>query len=83
MHTTEIVKTVQNTDEAISVTIRCCSNPKTDSVLTLYAHNMSQAQIEAAVAAHHDKVAGKCTNMAKAKAHLVTLTTQKKTHEAK
>jgi hypothetical protein len=79
-HTTQVVETKQVSDEAITVRIRCCGNEKTDSVLTIYnVVNLTQAQIEAQVDKHHDRVAAKCGGMAKAKSHL-QVSNQKKEH---
>lgn len=79
-HKTEVVKAVE-TDEAISITIRCCDNPKTDSVLTIHGvHKLTPEQLEADVARHHDQVAAKHDAMGKAKASLAQLTTKTKEH---
>lgn len=82
MHVTEIIKQEQASDEAIAVTIRCCSNPKTDSTITIYGvHGMSHEQIEEMVSKHHDRVASKCHGMGKATDHLQILATKTKVHE--
>lgn len=82
MHTTQIVRTDQQSDEAVSVVIRCCNNPKTDSAVTIYGvAKMTHEQLEAQVSAHHDRVAAKCAGMATAQGHLATLVTQKKDHK--
>ncbi len=82
MHITQIVRTEQQSDEAIAVVIRCCDNPKTDSALTIYgAHKMTPEQINAYVDAHHDRIAAKCDAMNKANAHLATIATQQKEHK--
>lgn len=57
MHTTEIVEEKQISDEMIAIKIRCCGNPKTDSVLTIaYAHKLSPEEIDKMIDAHHDCV---------------------------
>ena len=82
-HTTKIVATKQESDEALSVRIRCCSNPKTDSVLTIYGvGKLSAEQLEADVDAHHNRVAQKCQEMTTGKGLLVGLAMTSKTHEA-
>jgi hypothetical protein len=82
MHITEIVKHEQVSDEAIAVTVRCCSNPKTDSTFTIYGvHAMSPEQLQAKVDAHHDRVASKCHGMGAGKSLLSTLSKKPKTHE--
>ena len=84
MHLTEIVKQEQSSDEAIAVTVRCCSNPKTDSSLTIYgAHAMTPEQVEAKIDAHRDKVVAKCNAMGKLSDHLTKISLAPKTHEAK
>jgi len=82
MHITQIVRTEQQSDEAIAVTIRCCNNPKTDGTITIYGvQGLTHEQFEAKVSAHHDKVASKCGGMQKAQGHLATLVTQTKEHK--
>ena len=81
MHVTEIVKQKQESDEAISVTIRCCCNPQTDSTLTIYGvHAKSEADIAAEVDKHHDRVASKCNGMAAGVSALAALIKKTKTH---
>lgn len=83
MHITEIVKTQQESDEAISVTVRCCSNPKTDSTVTIYGvHRMSPEQLQEQVDKHHTRVASKCHGMGAGQSLLSTLSKKPKTHEA-
>lgn len=82
MHITKIVRTEQQSDEAIAVIVRCCDNPKTDSALTIYgAHKMTSKQIDDYVEKHHDRVCAKCDAMKKANAHLATIATQRKEHK--
>jgi hypothetical protein len=81
-HTTKIVRTQQMSDEALAITIRCCGNPKTDSVLTIYdVGKLSPSQLEADVDKHHDRVSQKCQAMNSGKALLVGLLSVSKTHE--
>jgi len=83
-HQTEIVKSTQTTDTTIEVVIRCCKNPKTDSPLTIHnPHKLTPEQIEAEIVKHHDRVAGKCSGMGKARKHLDSLVTRSKVHGAK
>ena len=82
MHITEIVKTKQESDECISVTIRCCSNPKTDSTFTIYGvHAMSPETLQKQVDKHHSRVASKCHGMGAGHSLLSTLSKKPKTHE--
>ena len=82
MHITEIVKTEQVSDEAIAVTVRCCSNPKSDSTVTIYGvHSKSPADIAAEVDKHHSRVASKCHGVGAGKSLLDTLSKKPKTHE--
>lgn len=81
-HTTRVVEIKQISDEAITVRVRCCANPKTDSVLTIYGvAGQTKEQIEAQIDKHHDRVAGKCAGMATARTHLESLATQVKEHK--
>ena len=83
MHITEIVKTQQVSDEAVAVTVRCCSNPKTDSTVTIYGvPNLTPEQLQAHVDKHHSRVASKCHGMVNGKSILDTLSKKPKTHEA-
>lgn len=82
-HTTEVIKAIE-TDEAIAITIRCCGEPKTDSVLTVYGiHKVTPEVLDAELHTHHDRVAAKHVAMGKAKAHLSNLTVKTKAHESK
>jgi hypothetical protein len=79
-HKTEVIRAIE-TDAAIAVTIRCCDNPKTDSVLTVHGvHKLTVEQLEAEVIKHHDRVASKHDAMGKAKDHISKLTVRVKTH---
>lgn len=55
-HTSAIVKLAEPADGLLAVTIRCCNDCRTDSVVTL--HNLDQTgdQLDAAIAAHQAKV---------------------------
>lgn len=82
MHMTEVVKVKQESDEAISVTIRCCSNPLSDSTITVYGvHQLSPEQLQEHVDKHHSRVAGKCHGMGAGHSLLATLSKKPKTHE--
>ena len=64
MHTTEVISTKQMTDESIAIKIRCCDNPKTDSVWTIYGvEKLSPKELAKIVEHHHDRVAEKCRTM--------------------
>jgi hypothetical protein len=64
MHTTKVIKTEQLTDESIAVTIRCCENAKTDSVLTIaQAYKINAADVETMIEKHHDAVKARCLGM--------------------
>jgi hypothetical protein len=81
MHTTKVVRTEQLNDESIAVTIRCCDNAKTDSVLTIaQAHTHSAADIESMVDGHHDAVKTKCAGMTAALRNLDGLGNLQKKH---
>ena len=84
MHVTEIVKTEQVSDEAIAVTIRCCSNPKSDSTFTIYGvHSLSPEDLQAKVDGFHSRVASKCHGTGAAQSLLKSLSKASKTHEVK
>ena len=78
MHVTEVVKCKQTTDETVEVTIRCCSNPLTDSTVTMYA--LDAEKMQADIDKHHDRVAGKCARMSAGKQVVGKLLITSKTH---
>jgi CII-binding regulator of phage lambda lysogenization HflD len=80
MHVTEIVKQTRTTDETVEVTIRCCSNPKTDSTITVYGLN--EEKLLADIEKHHDRVAAKCAQMAASQKMLMVPVKKTKTHGA-
>ena len=79
-HKTEVIKMQQVSDEALAVTIRCCGNKLTDSVLTLY--DMSAEQLAQDIDKHHDLTAKKHAGMESGKALLGTTIQKTKVHEA-
>jgi hypothetical protein len=81
-HKTEVVNAV-TTDEAITITIRCCDEPKSESSLTVYGiHKMTPEQLEVEVNNHHDRVAAKHHAMGKMKDALANLNTKHKVHSS-
>lgn len=79
-HKTEVIK-ANETDSAITITIRCCNEPKTDSVLAVYGiHKITPEQLEVEVNNHHDRVAAKHDAMGKMKDALSKLNTKTKVH---
>jgi hypothetical protein len=83
-HITEIIRTQQMSDEALAVTIRCCGDPKTDSVLTIYGvGKLSSEQMALDIDKWHNRVAAKCQGMATGKYLLGVMSSRSKTHEAK
>jgi hypothetical protein len=83
-HKTEIVKTAQTSDECIAITIRCCGNPKMESVLTVAnVGKLTPAELAKKIDEHHDRTAAKCDAMQKASAHLATAMPKTKIHEVK
>jgi hypothetical protein len=83
MHVTQIIETKQVSDECLSVKIRCCENPKTDSVLSIYGiGTISEQDLLAKIDHHHDVVAAKCHGMAAGKLLITGLITKSKTHGA-
>ena len=80
-HTTEIISTKQLSDEAVSVRVRCCGNPATDSVLTIYGvGKITEKQLTADINKHHDRVATKCHGMQSGRALLNAMVAKTKTH---
>ena len=82
-HITKIVETQQVSDGAISVRIRCCDNPKSDSTLTVYIAGLSDEMVKSKIDKHHDKVAAACAAMAKGKHLLDGLVKKPVTHGGK
>jgi hypothetical protein len=80
MHKTEIVEIKQASDECLAVRIRCCDDPLTDSVLTVYRGD--ENRLAADIEKHHDKVAAKHAGMQSGKHLLDTVVMKTKTHEA-
>ena len=82
-HKTEIISMQQVSDEAIAVKIRCCNNPLSDCVHTIYGvAKMSALQLEQVIDAHHNRVAAKHAGMASGKHLLDTVISKTKIHEA-
>ena len=56
-HTTEIVNAHQPADGLLAVAVRCCRDPKTDSVLTLHQLERSDEEIKQDIRDHQARVA--------------------------
>lgn len=81
-HMTKIIKMEQVSDEAVTVTVRCCDDPHTDSVLTIYGiHNLSATKLDEYINKHHDNVAAKCKGMGLGKDLLSRAIAKTKKHE--
>jgi hypothetical protein len=81
-HLTEIIKMEQLSDEAVGVTVRCCGNKATDSVLTIYGiAKMDAEKLSEYIDLHHDRVASKCKGMTSGKILLDVIVAKTKHHE--
>jgi len=83
-HKTEIIRTQQLSDESLAVTIRCCGDPLTDNVWTIYnVGNLSEQTLAETIDKHHDRTAAKHAGMTSGKHLLDTVVKKTKNHEAK
>jgi hypothetical protein len=81
-HLTEIIKMEQLSDEAVGVTVRCCGNVATDSVLTIYGiAKMDAMKLHEYIDKHHNRVAEKCKGMTSGKQLLDVIVAKIKHHE--
>lgn len=55
-HVSAIVKIEEPADGLLAVTVRCCGDPITDSVLTLHELSRPDAEIDADIAQHRARV---------------------------
>lgn len=55
-HVSQIVRLHEPTDGLLAVTVRCCGDPVTDSVLTLHELHRSVEEIDADIAAYQARV---------------------------
>lgn len=55
-HSSAIVKITEPADGLLAVTVRCCNDSKTDSVLTLHNLERTGEELDAAIAVHQQKV---------------------------
>lgn len=55
-HTSKVVKAEPLVNGLLAVTVRCCGDPTTDSVLTLHDLQRDNSAIDADIAAHQAKV---------------------------
>lgn len=72
-HTSAIVKITEPADGLLAITVRCCGDPKTDSVLTLHELHRSDAEIDADIATHQARVETLHAAKEHAKAHVARL----------
>lgn len=56
MHSSTIIKVHEPADGILAVTVRCCGDPKTDSVHTIHQLSRSKEVIKQEIAAHQAKV---------------------------
>lgn len=55
-HTSEIVNARPVGNGLLAVTVRCCGDPTTDSVLTLHELQRDNTEIDADIQTHKDRV---------------------------
>ena len=55
-HSSQIVQISKPVSGLLAVTIRCCDDPKTDSVVTLHLAAATDEEVEKAIEAHRAKV---------------------------
>lgn len=55
-HTSKIIKAVPLVNGLLAVTVRCCGDPQTDSVLTLHELQRDNTAIDADIATHQARV---------------------------
>ena len=55
-HTSQIVQVSKPVSGLLAVTIRCCDDPKTDSVLTIHELHRPDEEIQADIEAHKARV---------------------------
>lgn len=72
-HSSAIIQITEPADGLLAVTVRCCGDPKTDSVLTLHELHRSEAEIDADIALHQARVETLHANKLRAKEHLSRL----------
>jgi hypothetical protein len=72
-HTSAIIQITEPVDGLLAVTVRCCGDPKTDSVLTLHELHRSDEEIDADIATHQARVENLHAAKIRAKEHLVRL----------
>ena len=73
-HTSKLVEVIHVADEALAVRVRCCDDPTTDSVHTIYGlHNLSEADIDVQITQHKARVETKHEAKQRALQHVVRL----------
>lgn len=55
-HSSKIIRAGNPVSGLLSVTVRCCEDPKTDSVLTVHLSNASDEEVQQAIDTHRKKV---------------------------
>lgn len=69
-HSSSIVNVHEAADGILSVTIRCCGDPKTDSVVSIHELARSEEEIDQDVAVHRSRVEKMHEAKGRVKAHL-------------
>jgi hypothetical protein len=73
-HKSVVVRVEEPADGLLAVTIRCCGDPKTDSVLTIHELHRSEAEIDKDIADYQARVEKLHEAKARALAHIARIT---------
>jgi hypothetical protein len=73
-HASKVIKVEPIVNGLLAVTVRCCSDPSTDSVLTVHELQRENAAIDADIATHRAKVEKLHGDTQRAFDHVVRLT---------
>ncbi len=72
-HSASIVRVHEPADGILAVTVRCCGDPKTDSVLSIHALHREDAEILKDIQAHKARVEHLHAHKARAKELMSTI----------
>jgi hypothetical protein len=72
-HKSAIITITEPADGLLAITVRCCGDPTTDSVLTLHELHRADEEIDADIAAHQTRIETLHGHKLRAKEHLARL----------
>ena len=72
-HTSKVIKVEPLLNGLLAVTVRCCGDPETDSVLTLHELQREDAAIDADIVAHQARIEKLHGDSQRARAHVERL----------